>query len=101
MSQPHLPDQALTLLMHRTIDQQIAEATNKLQRLKSKKKTRDTRLKIVVGAAMLAEARANPDMAQQMTQVLQARVTRPVDIKEIAPLLAELSTRKKKSPSYD
>jgi hypothetical protein len=77
--------------MARTIDQQIAEATNKIQRLKTKKKTRDTRLKIVVGATLIAEAKANPELARLMVTALQARVTRPVDLKEIEPLLDELT----------
>ena len=77
--------------MSKTIDQQIAEATNKIQRLKSKKKARDTRLKIVVGATMIAEARANPQMAALMVKALQARVTRDVDLREIAPLMDDLT----------
>lgn len=77
--------------MIRTIDQQIAEATNKVQRLKSKKKARDTRLKIVVGATMIAEARANPQIAALMVKALQARVTRDVDLREIAALMDDLT----------
>lgn len=83
--------------MTRTIDQQIAEATNKIQRLKSKKKARDTRLKIVVGATMIAEARANPQMAALMVKALQARVTRDVDLKEIAVLMQDLTKHTKES----
>lgn len=77
--------------MARTIEQQLAEATNKLQRLKAKKKTRDTRLKIVVGATLIAEARNSPQFAALVVKALQARVTRPVDLKEVGPLLDELT----------
>lgn len=84
--------------MSRTIDQQIAEATNKIQRLKSKKNVRDTRLKIVVGATMIAEARANPQMASLMVKALQARVTRDVDLKEIAALMEDLTKPAKAQP---
>ena len=84
--------------MSRTIDQQIAEATNKIQRLKSKKNVRDTRLKIVVGATMIAEARANPQMAFLMVKALQARVTRDVDLKEIAALMEDLTKPAKAQP---
>lgn len=79
----------------RSIDQQIAEATNKLQRLKAKKQTRDTRLKIVVGATMIAEARANKQAADILLSALQKHVTRDVDKKEVAALIEELSNDRK------
>ena len=78
--------------MSRTIEQQIAEATNKLQRLKTRQRTKDTRRKIVVGATMLAEARENPAVAKMMLSALQSRVTREVDIKDIAPVIDELKS---------
>lgn len=87
--------------MSRTIDQQIAEATNKIQRLKSKKKARDTHLKIVVGATMIAEARADPRMAALMVKALQARVTRDVDLKEIASLMEDLTKHAKALPTQE
>ena len=42
--------------MPRTIDQQIAEAENRVQRLKTKKRTKDTRRKIIVGATIIPAA---------------------------------------------
>jgi hypothetical protein len=87
--------------MSRTIDQQIAEATNKIQRLKSKKKARDTRLKIVVGATMIAEARADPQMAALMVKALQTRVTREVDLKEIASLMEDLTKHAQLQPTRE
>jgi hypothetical protein len=87
--------------MIRTIDQQIAEATNKIQRLKSKKKARDTRLKIVVGATMIAEARADPQMAALMVKALQTRVTREVDLKEIASLMEDLTKHAQLQPTRE
>lgn len=87
--------------MNRSIDQQIAETTNKLQRLKSKKKTRDTRLKIVVGASIIAEAKANPEAAHVLLKALQTHVTRAVDQKEIAALIEHLSNPAKEQTPHD
>lgn len=42
--------------MPQTIDQQIAEAENRVQRLKTKKRTKDTRRKIIVGATIIPAA---------------------------------------------
>ena len=87
--------------MNRSIDQQIAEATNKLQRLKSKKKTRDTRQKIVVGASIIAEAKANPEAAHVLLKALQKHVTRAVDQKEVAALIEDLSNPEKEQTPHD
>lgn len=48
---------------------------------------RDTRRKIVAGAALLAAAADDPAVCQVVRRVLQARVTRPVDRAVIADLL--------------
>lgn len=76
--------------MARTVEQQIAEATNRLQRLRAKKKTRDTRLKIVVGASIMSAARTDPEAAALLLRVLQRNVKRDVDQKEVATLIEEL-----------
>ena len=68
--------------MPRTIDQQIAEAQAKLNRLKTRQKASDTRRKIIVGAIVTTEALKDPKIA-----------TREVDQKEIAGLLAELDAK--------
>lgn len=76
--------------MSRTVEQQIAEAQNKLSRLKTKQRTKDTRRKIVVGAAMLAEMRDNPAAAQLLLDTLNKRITRDVDKRDLAPVIADL-----------
>lgn len=48
---------------------------------------RNTRRKIVAGAALLTEAAHNPAVKQIIRTVLQARVTRPIDRAVIADLL--------------
>ena len=50
--------------MARTIDQQIAEAQAKLNRLRTRQKASETRRKIIVGAIVTTEALKDPKIAQ-------------------------------------
>jgi hypothetical protein len=79
--------------MARSIDQQIAEAQAKLNRLKSRQKAADTRRKIIVGAVVTTEALKDPKIARWMASTLRKKVTRDVDLKEVAGLLDELDAK--------
>ena len=79
--------------MARTIDQQIAEAQAKLNRLKTRAKASDTRRKIIVGAVVTTEALKDPKIARWMASTLRKNVTREVDQKELVGLLAELDAK--------
>ena len=79
--------------MARSIDQQIAEAQAKLNRLKSRQKAADTRRKIIVGAVVTTEALKDPKIARWMASTLRRNVTRNVDLKEVAGLLDELDAK--------
>ncbi len=74
----------------RTIDQQIAEAENKIQRLKTKKRTKDTRRKIIVGAVVLSEAFKDKALARQVLSILETSLTRKVDQQDASPLIDDL-----------
>jgi len=74
----------------RTIDQQIAEAENRIQRLKTKKRTKDTRRKIIVGATIIPAAFKDKKLAQYLVAQLEAKLTRKVDQQDAAPLIADL-----------
>ena len=76
--------------MARSIDQQIAEAQAKLNRLKSRQKAADTRRKIIVGAVAISNALKDPEKARALAALLRRAVTREVDQKEITGLLEEL-----------
>ncbi len=76
--------------MTRTIDQQIAEAVNKLQRLKTRKRTKDTRRKIIVGAVVIKAAFKDRALAERLVALLETALTRDVDIRDAAPLIADL-----------
>ena len=79
--------------MARTIDQQIAEAQARLNRLKTRAKATETRRKIIVGAIVTTEALKDPKIARWMAATLRKTVTREVDQKELVGLLAELDAK--------
>ncbi len=76
--------------MPRTIDQQIAEAENRVQRLKAKKRTKDTRRKIIVGAVMTAQAFKDVNLAEYLLFFLENDLTRDVDKRDAQPLMNDL-----------
>lgn len=79
--------------MARTIDQQIAEAQARLNRLRTKAKASETRRKIIVGAVVTSEALKDPKIARWMAATLRKTVNREVDQKELVGLLAELDAK--------
>lgn len=77
--------------MSRTLEQKIAEAEARLQRLKAKSRSLQAQ-KVIVGAAMLARVR-RPEEAQLrafLLQFLRKEVTRQADVNRIQPLINEL-----------
>ena len=79
--------------MARTIDQQIASTQAKLARLKERQKASETRRKIIVGSVVISNAPKEPEKARALAALLRRAVTREVDQKEIAGLLAELDAK--------
>ena len=88
-----MPTQPRSVCISGHIDQQIAEAQAKLNRLKTRQKASDTRRKIIVGAIVTTEALKDPKIARWMAATLRKNATREVDQKEIAGLLAELDAK--------
>lgn len=83
--------------MARTIDQQIAEAEAKLARLKTRQKASETRRKIIVGSVVISDALKDPVAARALAAILRRAVTRDVDLKEVAGLLADLDAKADKA----
>jgi len=87
----------------KSLDEQLAELTKRKDQLearrlallavkKSSDRKLDTRRKIVVGAAVLAHAELNPSFADQLREILDPAVQRPVDrgvIEDLLPSPAE------------
>ncbi len=79
--------------MARTIDQQIAEAQARLNRLRTRAKATETRRKMIVGAIVTSEALKDPKIARWMAATLRKNATREVDQKELTGLLADLDAK--------
>ena len=77
----------------KTLQQQIAATQLRLNRLKTKKKASDTRVKIVVGAVVAKAALESPQAAAKLAALLRERVTRNLDVKELQPLLSDLDEK--------
>ena len=84
--------------MARTIDQQIAEAQARLNRLKGRQKASETRRKIIVGSVVISNALREPEKARALAALLRRAVTREVDQKELVSLLEELDREAGKAP---
>ena len=74
------------------VDQQIAALKHRLTKLEAKAKSEkhklDTRRKIIVGGAVLAEMHKDPDFAAVVRALLLRYVARPNDRAAVADLLA-------------
>ena len=79
--------------MARSIDQQIAEAQARLNRLRTRQKATETRRKIIVGPIVTSEALKDPKIARWMAATLRKNATREVDQKELTGLLADLDAK--------
>jgi len=77
--------------MARTPAQQIADLEAKIARLRTKDRALENGQKIIVGSVMLQAARVDPAMRRVLLTELARAVTREVDKKRLAPLLAELA----------
>lgn len=71
----------------RTHEQRLAELDRKRSRIAAQKRTAITREKIVLGGAVVAEMRENPEFAARVISVLRRRVKREPDARAIAAIL--------------
>lgn len=74
-----------------TLDQKIAQAEAELARLKQQSRALETGQKIILGGLFLNAAKADPKIREMLIKMVREKVTRPVDVKRILPLLDELS----------
>ena len=78
--------------MTRTIEQQINEANDKLNRLKAKKKRQEARQLIVLGSSLLAVAKLNRDNANMMLALLKQAKMRDAEMRDLEPVMKELES---------
>lgn len=74
---------------HRTLDQQVAAAEQKLQALKKKARDLENGQKIILGGALLSAARQDDRYRQLLIELAQQNVTRKADVERLAPLIEE------------
>ncbi|MCY1448938.1 hypothetical protein D9M71_656520 [compost metagenome] len=74
-----------------TIEQRIAQKEAELARLRQQSRALETGQKIILGGLLLSAARADPEMRAWLLGKAATLVTREVDRKRLAPLLAELA----------
>lgn len=77
--------------MSRTLEQKIADAEARLQRLKAKSRSLDTAQKVVVGAALLAKVRKPEEVqlrafASRYTGFLRGRFTSDFQASPVRPI---------------
>lgn len=73
-----------------TIEQQIAQKQDELNRLKEKAKKQENGQKIVLGAMVLSVARKNPDFAQNLLIMIEKEINRDADKKRLDSIINEL-----------
>lgn len=84
--------------MAKTIEQQIADAQSRLNLLRERRRSKETREKIIAGAVTIAEALRDPKIAAWLVKTLEAKVTKEVDKADVAPLVARLQEVAAKAP---
>ena len=75
---------------YKTIEQQIAAKAAELTRLKDKQRKLENGQKIILGAFLLNEVKADAKIRSWLLRRLTEAVTRDIDKKRLAPLLEEL-----------
>lgn len=79
--------------MSQTIQQKIAETEARLQRLKAKAKATETRRKIIVGSILINDALKDSRRAKYLAERIRSGLTRDIDKKAVADLLAQLDAK--------
>lgn len=68
--------------------ERAAQLRAKAQRLEAldrdQERKRDTRRKVVIGGAMIAEAKENAEFAATVSEILKRRVARDLDVEVVA-----------------
>ena len=73
-----------------TLEQQIAQKQDELNRLKEKAKTLENGQKIVLGGMVLSVARKNPQFARQLLAMIGSEINRDSDNKRLENIIDEL-----------
>jgi hypothetical protein len=78
--------------MAQSLQQKIAAIEAKLARLRNQSRQLETGQKIILGGMLLNAARHEPRIRQWLIAESHRAITRDIDKKRIAPLIAELES---------
>jgi uncharacterized coiled-coil protein SlyX len=73
-----------------TLEQQIAQKQDELNRLKEKAKSMENGQKVVLGGMVLSVARKSPQFARQLLAMINTEVNRDTDKKRLENIINEL-----------
>ena len=73
-----------------TLEQQIAQKQDELNRLKEKAKTLENGQKIVLGGMVLSVARKDKNFANQLLAMMKTEINRDTDKKRLENVISEL-----------
>lgn len=73
-----------------TLEQQIAQKQDELNRLKEKAQKQENAQKIVLGGMLLSVARKNNDVARMVLDMISKEVNRDTDKKRLESVVSEL-----------
>ena len=73
-----------------TLEQQIAQKQDELNRLKEKAQKQENAQKIVLGGMLLSVARKNNDVARMVLDMISKEVNRDTDKKRLESVIIEL-----------
>jgi len=79
-----------------TLEQQIAQKQDELNRLKEKAQKQENAQKIVLGGMLLSVARKNNDVARMVLDMINKEVNRDTDKKRLESVVNELQIELKK-----
>ncbi|MBE0443038.1 hypothetical protein ACT3QO_11965 [Psychrobacter sp. AOP7-D1-15] len=73
-----------------TIEQKIARKQDELNRLKTRQRKLETGQKVIIGGMMLSLAKDDPQIAEQLLNLISKHITRKTDLDRLEDVITEL-----------
>lgn len=73
-----------------TLEQKIARKQDELNRLKTKQRKLETGQKVIIGGMMLSLAKDDPQIAEQLLNLIGKNITRKTDLDRLEDVITEL-----------
>ena len=79
--------------MSKSIEQQIAEKEQQIAKLKEKARRKENGQKIVIGGLMLSVAKNDAQVAKQLLQLIESKITRKTDLNRLDDVIDDLKKK--------